>query len=80
VEWTLTPPTEVGWYWMDAPYYGRSIEYVLVRPAHEYLCIIDPDDCAHTKRNFIPVSRMKARWSGPIPEPTAPELIPTNKN
>jgi hypothetical protein len=63
-------PTIAGWYWIDSIIY-QGIVHVFHRPNHKHLCIRHPEDCSHTKRNYLYVSQFPpdTRWSGPIEEP-----------
>lgn len=76
MNWSNTPPTEQGWYWLNCtnwPYTRPVIVEVFTRPAHEYLCISDPATCEHTKRNFLAVDNIEGSWAGPIGQPDAPD-------
>ena len=67
--WTDEPPEEAGWYWCEMV--GCCVEAVevFIRPGHSYLCIENPGDCSHTKRDFLMIGKLNAKWSGPIPTP-----------
>lgn len=57
----LDKPTEPGWYWYDVGD-GLRPTQVFIRPGHSYLCIQDPSDCSHTKRNFLAVAKLPGKW------------------
>jgi hypothetical protein len=67
--WISEPPKEAGWYWMDSDYFGYRIIEVFKRPAHDFLCISNPQCCQHTKSDYLAVSKLGAKWAGPIQPP-----------
>ena len=70
LRWSKEPPQEPGWYWTKG-WNGVGCVEVFMRPGHNYLAIMDPAVCAHTKRNFLPVVNLGAEWAGPIQIPEA---------
>ena len=60
-------PKSAGWYWIDRPdRKGWTIEWVDVRPGHNYLAICEEWG---GRRDFMHVAALSARWAGPIPLP-----------
>jgi hypothetical protein len=66
--WSDQHPTESGWYWIKSLALNGIVN-VFVRPGHEYLCISNPMNCQHTKRDFLMVAKLGAQWAGPLREP-----------
>lgn len=72
VRWTDKAPTEEGWYWLKWHWIDGSrkeIVEVFKRPGHDYLAIMNPDVCNHTKRDFLAVVKIGGQWAGPIQQP-----------
>ena len=66
LRWTEKAPIEPGYYWMDCE--GRimrpEIIYLSMRPGQNYLSYFWAE-------SYYPVSKIDAKWAGPIPKPIA---------
>lgn len=72
-QYTRTPPTETGWYWVKAERFLNlpDIVEVVIRPGHEYLSVINPERTDPLqKRDFLAVAKLGAMWCGPIERPS----------
>lgn len=75
LQWTATPPTVEGWYWVSIqhPYHGRHETIIYVDKEQTYLAPTDWDSEHREHINELGGQNNGVMWLGPLPKPDAPK-------